>query len=453
MADHTDEINQYLSRLFPICRSITGEGNRQTLQILSEIAPIIQHEVPSGKQVYDWMIPDEWNIRDAWIATAGGRHLVDFQENNVHIMSYSEPVKTSMEWSELKLHLHTHSELSEGIPYRTTYYKRNWGFCITRAQYDDLKKLKGPFTIVIDSELKPGSLTYGECLLPGLSPQEILISCYICHPSMANDSLSGMLLTAFLANHINKMEGRQWSYRVVFVPETIGAIAYCSANEKAMKQIDMGFVITTVGGPGKIGYKQSWQKDHVINKMIEEVLSAAEQDFITYPFDIHGSDERQYSSQGFRINVATICKDKYYEYPFYHTSLDDLSFVKAEHINSTLMLYLQLIKKLERHSGFGNTPFSQEFELERKENQSPVYRNLYPNCEVMLSKHGLYPDTGGRILPGKDPREELDVILWLLFYCDGFKSLKDIAVELEVDESSIFPVVQRLVQKGILVNV
>lgn len=409
--------------------------------------------MPSGKQVYDWVIPDEWKIRDAWIEIEGGDRLVDFQKNNVHIMSYSEPVKAKMEWSELKPHLHTHSKLPNSIPYRTTYYKRNWGFCVTQSQYHELQKLRGPFSIVIDSELKPGSLTYGECLFPGLLQKEILISCYICHPSMANDSLSGMLLTAFIANYINNLEDRRWSYRVVFVPETIGAIAYCSANEKAMKQIDMGFVITTVGGPGKMGYKQSWQKDHMVNKMIEEVFKEAGHNFITYPFDIHGSDERQYSSQAFRINVATICKDKYYEYPFYHTSLDDLSFVKAENINSSLTLYLELIQKLERLPGFGGLNNPQQFKLNRKTKPSPVYRNIYPNCEVMLSKHDLYPHTGGRILPGQNPKEELDIILWLLFYCDGFKSLKEISEEIEVNELNISIVAQKLVQKGILVNV
>ncbi len=397
MVDYTKEIDQFLPRLFPICRSITGEGNRKTLSILSEIIPITQHEVPSGEQVYDWVIPDEWNIRDAWIATSEGRRIVDFQKSNLHVMSYSEPIKASMEWTEIRSRLYTHSELPEAIPYRTTYYKRDWGFCVTKAQYAELEYLKGPFEVVVDSELKPGSLTYGECRLPGRSTQEILISCYICHPSMANDCLSGMLLTAFLSQHLKSMKSRNWSYRIVFVPETLGAIAYCAANEKAMKQIDMGLVITTVGGPGKIGYKQSWQKDHAINRMIEEVMRDSNHDFIVYPFDIHGSDERQYSSQGFRINVATICKEKYYEYPFYHTSLDDLNFVKAENINQTLQIYLRLIQKLEQFSDSSGILALGEVESETSD-LSPVYRNLYPNCEVMLSKRGLYPNTGGGIL-------------------------------------------------------
>jgi aminopeptidase-like protein len=432
LTDYTSEIDSYLQRLFPLCRSITGEGNRETLRILSEIVPIVQHEVPSGTQVYDWVVPDEWNIRDAWVATAEGRRIVDFKENNLHVVSYSTPINIEMPWAELKLHLHIHPELPHAIPYRTTYYKRDWGFCVTQSQYAELEKLEGPFEVVVDSELQPGSLTYGECLLPGRSSQEILISCYICHPSMTNDSLSGVLLTTFLAKHLQDMESRHWSYRIIFVPETIGAITYCSKNEKAMKQIDMGLVVTTVGGPGKVGCKQSWQKGHAINRMIEEVMSEAEQDFITYPFDIHGSDERQYSSQGFRINCVTICKDRYYEYPEYHSSLDNLDFVTGEHIALTCSLYRKVIDKIESRR---------------------VYRNLIPCGEVMLSRHDLYPVGGGAQRPELGGRSELDLILWVLFLCDGCNSLSDIAVELEVDESSLLPIVERLLQKGVLANV
>jgi aminopeptidase-like protein len=449
LTDFAREFDLFLQRLFPICRSITGDGNRETLRILNEIVPIIQHEVSSGTQVYDWVIPDEWNIRNAWIATHDGRRIVDFQNNNLHVMSYSEPIEASMKWTELKLHLYTHSELPEAIPYRTTYYKRDWGFCVTQAQYEELERLKEPFKIMIDSELKPGSLTYGECLIPGRSSQEILISCYICHPSMANDSLSGVLLTAFLARHLKKIENRFWSYRIVFVPETLGAITYCATNEEAMKKIDMGLVITTVGGPGKVGYKQSWQLDHSINRMIEEVMGEAGGNFITYPFDIHGSDERQYSSQGFRINCATICKDRYYEYPEYHSSLDNLDFVTGEQINQTLQLYLKLIKKIDKYQG-SYVPSIYSKKKKRNSVFSSIYRNLFPNCEVMLSKHGLYPDTGGGMLPGQNSEEELNIILSLLFHCDGTRALSEIAGELELPLDQLAIVAVMLKEKGIL---
>jgi|GEM_PF-137202 len=423
------ELSDYLHRLFPLCRSITGNPNRETLKTLQELIPLTLHEVPSGAAVYDWTVPDEWNIRDAWIADSTGRRIVDFRDSNLHVVSYSEPVNSVMDWAELQARLHRHPQLAEAIPYRTSYYKRDWGFCVTHAQFAEMEKLGGPFTVVIDSELKPGSLTYGEYLVPGRSAREILLSCYICHPSMANDSLSGVLLTAFLARHIAGLKNRHWSYRVVFVPETIGAITYCARNEAAMKRIDMGLVITTVGGPGKVGYKRSFDSSHPINAMIEEVFRDTETEFVTYPFDIHGSDERQYSSQGFRINAATICRDRYYEYAYYHSSLDDLAFVTAEQIAGTLDLYVRLIDKVEARR---------------------VYRNRIPHGEVMLSRHDLYPATGGAQRPELGGRSELDLILWLLFLCDGKLDIADIAARLGVSSSDLVPIADRLVAKGVL---
>lgn len=428
----TEELDAYLKRLFPLCRSITGEPNRQTLHTLQEIIPLTIHEVPTGTAVYDWTIPDEWAIRDAWIADASGSRIVDFQASNLHVVSYSEPVNTVMDWTQLQPHLHRHPDLPDAIPYRTSYYKRDWGFCVTHAQYAELEQHPGPLMVVIDSELKPGSLSYGEYLIPGRSSQEILLSCYICHPSMANDSLSGVLLTAFLARYIAGLKDRHWSYRIVFVPETIGAVAYCARNEAAMQQIDLGLVITTVGGPGRFGYKQSFDPAHPINAMIEAVLTEAGVEFITYPFDIHGSDERQYSSQGFRINVATISRDRYYEYPYYHSSLDDLQFVTAQQITETLALYVRLIDKLEARR---------------------VYRNRIPHGEVMLSRHDLYPATGGAQLPELGGRSELDLILWLLFLCDGRLSLDDIAGQLGIAPERLAVVAESMTTKGVLERV
>jgi aminopeptidase-like protein len=423
------KIASYLDHLFPLCRSITGNPNRETLRVLQELIPLAIHEVPSGTAVYDWTIPDEWNIRDAWIAAPDGRRIVDFKCCNLHVVSYSTPVRTSLAWEQLKPHLHVHEKLPEAIPYRTSYYRRDWGFCLTHAQRAELERLGGPFEVVIDSELKPGSLSYGECLLPGRSSREVLLSCYICHPSMANDSLSGVLLTAFLARHLAGLQDRHWSYRIVFVPETLGAIAYSAANEAAMKAIDIGLVITTVGGPGKFGYKQSFDPSHPINAAIEEVFRDAGTEFITYPFDIHGSDERQYSSQGFRINAATLCRDRYYEYPYYHSSLDDLSFVTAEQIAETLDLYVRLVDKIEARR---------------------VYRNRIPHGEVMLSRHDLYPATGGAQRPELGGRSELDLILWLLFLCDGKLALTDIATKLGILPNAVASIANHLVNKGIL---
>lgn len=432
MIDVAAEIDQYLERLFPLCRSLTGEPNRESLRVIQEIVPLEIHEVPSGTAVYDWVVPDEWTVRDAWVADKSGQRIIDFNSNNLHLVNYSTPIHKTMLWGELKSHVHKHPKLPNAIPYRTSYYQRNWGFCVTDAQYQQLANDTEALTVLIDTDLKKGSLSYGEYLLPGDSKQEILISCYICHPSMANDSLSGVLLTAFLARQLTRAKLRKWSYRFIFVPETIGAIAYCARNEAAMKAIDIGLVITTVGGPGSFGYKQSFEQMHPINRIIESVLSETGKGFLTYPFDIHGSDERQYSSQGIGINAATICKDRYYEYKEYHSSLDNLDFTNGRQIKDSLDIYLELIKRLEVRR---------------------IYRNKIPSCEVMLSKHNLYPTKGGHQLPEMNERSEIDLLLWVIFLCNGRNSIDDIAHKLKVHSSCLYPIVSHLEQKGVLEHV
>jgi len=439
------EIDHYFQRLFPITRSITGAGNRKTLRILQELVPLEIKEYSSGSHVYDWIIPDEWCINDAWIKDENGGKLVDFQESNIHLVSYSEPIHKTMDFSELASKLHTHSVLSNAIPYRTSYYKRDWGFCVTYAQKEILRRAKGKLEVCVDSSFnEKGSLTIGELLIPGESSQEILISTYICHPSLANDNLSGVVMTTFLARELLKASKLKHSYRIIWVPETIGAITYSAMNEAVMKEIKFGFVVTTVGGPGKFGYKQSFNKSCGINLLIEDVFRDRRIDFITYPFDICGSDERQYSTQGFRVNVASITKDKYYEYPYYHTSLDDTSYVKAEYIFETLEIYLDVLNKLN----------IQDLDKKKSDsflkNHKPTYKNNYPNCEVMLSKHGLYPNIGGGVLPVTDKLGELDLILWLLFLCDGEHSINKISKLLDVEQDELEKVALMLNSKGIL---
>jgi aminopeptidase-like protein len=429
VTDLAGEIDSCLQRLFPITRSITGQGNRETLSLLREIAPIEIKEYPSGTPVYDWVIPPEWRVRDAYIKNRRGQRMVDFQACNVHLVSYSEPVSATMSFAELKPHLHVHPELPEAIPYRTSYYRRDWGFCVTHAQREALEAERDGLQVVIDSELdEAGSLTVGELLIPGESEEEILISTYFCHPSLANDNLSGTVLTAFLARELLAGPRPLHSYRIVWVPETIGAIAYCAMNEATMKRIDSGLVVTTVGGPGTFGYKQSFDREHPINAMIEEVFDEAGVEFVTYPFDIHGSDERQYSSQGFRINVASITKEKYYEYAYYHTSLDNLEFVNGEQIAESLALHRALLGRLDKNL---------------------CYRNLKPHCEVMLSKHGLYPASGGALLPGNE-LSVLDIRLWLLSLCDGETPLPHISRRLGCSMEALYREAEELVSHGVM---
>jgi aminopeptidase-like protein len=428
MIDYCYSINSYLERLFPLGRSITGEGNRQTIEILQEIIPLRLLEIPSHKVVYDWIVPQEWNIRDAWIKDGSGRKIIDFRNSNLHVVNYSLSIHEKMGLNELKSHLHFLTDFPDAIPYRTTYYEKNWGFCLS---YNDFIKSFSDgeaYEVFIDSDLKDGSLSIGELVIKGKIDREILISTYICHPSMANDNLSGILLTAFLAKELMERD-YNFSYRIIFVPETIGAITYCATNESVMKQIDSGFVITTVGGKGKYGYKQSFDNTHPINSIIEDVFEENNESYITYPFSPNGSDERQYSSQGFRINTASITKDKYYEYDYYHTSLDNLEFVYAENINKSLNLYIQVIDKLDKNI---------------------IYKNLTPNCEAKLDKYGLYSKIGGSQVPKEMINNELDIMRWLLFYCDGQTSLYSISKKLDKSIKDIYRIASKLEEKCLL---
>jgi aminopeptidase-like protein len=427
------EIDSYLKELFPIARSITGLGNRESLKILQRIAPLQVEEYKSGKSVYDWIIPDEWNVKDAWIKDSFGNKIIDYKECNIHIVGYSIPVHTTMNFKELRPKLFYDNRIPDSIPYRTSYYHKDYGFCVTKKQYEKLKSINTPLEIKIESELDPnGSMTIGELLIPGASKQEILISTYFCHPQLANDNLSGFLMTAFLARKLLEKKDLKYSYRIVWVPETIGAISYCSVNEKQMKDIDMGLVITTVGGSGSFGYKQSFNIEHPINRIVESTFMDSSIDFIKYQWDIHGSDERQYSSKAFSINTITISKDKYYEYPQYHTSSDDLSLVNGSQIYDSLKIYLQLIEKFENRV---------------------LYKNTNPYCEAFLSKHDLYPKEGGTLRPKLKGKSEVDVILWLLFLCDGSMSVEDISLKIGIDKEIINDFSIRLENKGLLKKV
>lgn len=404
------EVNSYLNKLFSITRSLSGRGNRETIQILQEIIPLNTYEIKSGTKVYDWTIPNEWNINEAWIKNSKGEILVDFRKNNLHVVNYSIPFSGTLSFLELQKHLYYFKEQPDAIPYRTSYYKEAWGFCISYNDY--LKKFhpQEKYEVFIDSTLLPGSLTYADYVIKGKSDKEYLISTYICHPSMANDNLSGILLTTFLAKELQKLS-LQFTYRFVFVPETIGAIAYCHENEKQMGKILGGFVVTCVAGTGQIGYKRTFIGNHLIDRVVKGVLADKNISFIEYPFEPQGSDERQYSSPGFRIPIGLITKDKFHEYDFYHTSLDNLDFVNAENLLYTLDIYLDVIKRVD---------------------SCHYFRSNFPNCEPQLGKRGLYPTIGRRTLSSEkhigDTSNEmmLSALLWLLFYADNKHNLQDI---------------------------
>jgi aminopeptidase-like protein len=369
------QIDDYLERLFPISRSLTGDGSRETFHILQEIIPLELTEYPSGTLVYDWTVPDEWAIRDAYIKGPDGERLVDYSECNLHVVGYSIPIKRKMTFSELTPHLHTLRGYPDAVPYRTSYYSRDWGFCVTGAQYERLESISETLEVCIDSEFNPkGSMTVGERRIPGETDEEYLVSTYCCHPSMTNDNLSGLLTAAFLARDLSSGGTPRRSWRFVFAPESIGVIAYLHHNEMAMKRIQGGLVVTTCDGPGPLGYKESYLGNHLIDRIIRLAFRDRGIEPVHYSFVPDGSDERQYSSPGFRIAVATITRDKYYEYPQYHTSLDNLDLVNGAQITESLNLYRDVVNILD---------------------QNASYRSTLPYGEPELGRRGLYPSIGG----------------------------------------------------------
>ncbi len=409
-----EEVDSYLKRLFPICRSITGNGVRQSLEILQEIADFDIKEIPSGTKCYDWTIPDEWNILDAYIKDASGKRIVDFRNCNVHVVSYSIPVEKKLSFSKLKEHLYTLSEMPKAIGYKTSYYNLDWGFCLTHEQLESMDRSE-EYYVKIDSTLEPGSLTYGEGYIEGTSGEEYLISSYCCHPSMGNDNLSGIVLWAFLLRALKHLKPRH-SYRFVLAPETIGAIAYISKNQEALKRVKGGFILTTVAGPGEFGYSPTFLKDHFIDKVVKKTFDELDINYKKYPFQI-GSDERHYSAPGLRIPIGTITKDKYYEYDYYHTSLDNMDYINAANLVETYKVYLSIFDRME---------------------ENVIFNSLCRYCEPNLGKRGLYPKVGGPSRAKNPALIETNMICGLMFYCDGKTSL------FEISEKTGFPMDQLL---------
>lgn len=344
-SDLGSRLYQLLVRLFPICRSITGNGVRQTLQIFQEHIPLIIHEVPTGTEVFDWTVPKEWNIRDAYIEDENGNKVVDFKRNNLHVVGYSIPVDRWLTLAELEDYLHSLEDQPDAIPYVTSYYKEQWGFCIAHNERVRLKE--GRYRVFIDSDLKEGSLTYGEYIIPGQIEQTVLLSTYICHPSMANNELSGPVVTTFIAKWLAS-KPRRYTYRIVFIPETIGAITYLSKHRESLKKKVMaGFNISCVGDGRSYSYVASRYGNTLADKIASNVLSFKHPDFIRHSFLERGSDERQYCSPGVDLPLVTLCCSKYGTYPEYHTSLDNLDLVTKEGLRGGYELVENCIELIE----------------------------------------------------------------------------------------------------------
>jgi aminopeptidase-like protein len=406
-----DQIDHLLKELFPICRSLTGEGNRKTLSLLNNITPLEIHEVPSGTDVFDWKVPDEWSIREAWIKDEDGNEIINFKISNIHVLNYSDAIDKEISFLELKDHVFTLESFPEAIPYRTSYYDRRWGFCMSHNQWKSLDQTK-EYHVYIDSDFnKNGSLTYATALKSGTSEKEILLSSYCCHPSLANDNLSGLIASVLLFKELQKRD-TFYSYRLVIAPETIGVICFLSQNQNFNSNILGGAVLTTLGGPGSLAIKRSYDHDSLVQKAADYLIRESKETWKEYPFTPDGSDERQYSTPGIRIPTITLCKDKYYEYKEYHTSKDDLNFVKPVNLQKTILQYLDWIDILE---------------MDR------VYKRVEGSCEYQLGKRGLYPQTGGANNQ-IGVKKSLEVIHntysmnWLMHGLDGKTSLLDLSL-------------------------
>jgi len=393
------EMYQLMTELFPICRSITGNGVRETLNIIKKHIPVTVHEVPSGTQVFDWTVPKEWNIIDAHVKNSKGEKIIDFKENNLHVLNYSVPVKKKVSLGALKEHLFTQPEYPGWIPYRTSYYKENWGFCISHNQLLDLKE--DEYEVFIDASLGNGSLTYGEYYIKGEKTDEVLISAHVCHPSLCNDNLSGIVLAVFLAKHLIQKSLR-YSYRFLFIPGTIGSITWLCMNESNVSKIKHGLVAACLGDSGKFTYKKSRQGNAEIDRAVINVLRNSGNDFGIIDFIPFGYDERQYCSPGFNLAVGCLMKTPHGHYPEYHTSADNPDFVRPEYLADSFSISLSVFDILENNK---------------------KYINQNPKCEPHLGKRGLYQMMGGHKY-----REEKELsMLWVLNLSDGNHSLMDIS--------------------------
>lgn len=419
------EMHNFMGELYPICRSITGEGVRETLRAIQKRIPLEIHEVPSGTKVFDWTVPLEWNVSDAYIVNREGKRVVDFKAHNLHLMSYSVPVRKQMRLEALKPHLFSLPSHPDWIPYRTSYYKENWGFCL---RHTDLEQLcDGEYEVVIESSFRSGSLTYGEIYLPGETSDEVLVSCHVCHPSLCNDNLSGVVVSVGLAE-IMAARARRYSYRFLFIPGTIGSITWLARNEHVVSRIKHGLVLTGIGDEGKMTYKKSRQGNAEIDRAMTHVLRYSDEHHAIVDFSPYGYDERQYCSPGFDLPVGCFMRTPHGQYPEYHSSADNLDFVKAD---SLARSYARCLEALELLEG----------------NQS--YMNQNPKCEPQLGRRGLYRAVAGQ---NEKQTQEL-VLLWVLNLSDGQHSLLDIATRAEMPFREVRQAADSLLRCGLLVEV
>ena len=423
MNDTGRNMYELAGKLFPICRSITGNGFRQSLEMIREIVPEIQvFEVPSGTAVYDWTVPKEWNIRGGWIKNMQGETIIDFNDCNLHVMGYSIPVHQTISREELSEHVYTQPEQPEWIPYVTSYYKERWGFCMSERQKQALTDAE--YEVCIDSTLEDGYLTYGELVLPGETDDEIFFSTYLCHPSMANNELSGPCVQTEVIKYLKSLSHRRYTYRFVFIPETIGSIAYLSRNLEVLQQhVKAGFVLSCVGDNRTYSMVSTKYEDTLADRVLNNVLKFHYPDYIRYSFMKRASDERQYGSAGVDLPVCAFCRSKYHEYPEYHTSADNMDLISPEGLSGAYEVLVKVINALENN----------------------YFYQMQFKCEPQLGKRGLYPTVSQKGTKG-DVRYMQDFIA----YADGRNDLIGISNILDIPVDKLIPIKDQLMEHHLL---
>jgi len=417
------EMYSWAQDLFPICRSLTGEGVRYTLSYLKKLLPDLDvHEIKSGDNVLDWQVPQEWNIKDAYIKNEKGEKIIDFHQNNLHVVSYSEPIDTILQLNDLQRNLHSLPAQPDAIPYITSYYSRNWGFCLTQEQRNSLKDEK--YHVFIDSELKNGVLNYADLVIKGSSTKEILLSTYVCHPSMGNNELSGPIVSTALAKWIGALKNPYYTYRFIFIPETIGSIVYLSKHVEYLKtNVIAGFNITCVGDDRCYSFMPSRNGSTLSDRVGKHVLGHIDSNYHQYTWLDRGSDERQYCAPGVDLPIATIMRSKYDEYPEYHTSLDDLSMISPAGLKGSLNAFIKSIEAIEF--------------------------NCFPKVQVLgepqLGKRGLYPETST-----KESTDAVRTMMDFITYADGKIDLLEIAEKINAPVWELYEIVEKLVQHGLI---
>ena len=420
LAELGQRMHASMARMFPICRSVTGDGVRATLDLIEEVVKLERHAVPSGTQAHDWTVNEEWNVRDAYIADASGRRIVDFRENNLHLVGYSTPVRATMSLDELLPHLHTLPDHPDWVPYRTSYYHRTWGFCLTDRLLRSMGP--GPYEVVVDTDLGPGEMVYGEVVVPGETDREVMVTSHVCHPSLANDNLSGIAVATEVARTLQSLPAPRHTYRFLFAPGTVGSITWLSRNPEVVPRLSHGLVLTGLGGPGPLVYKSTRRGGRGVDRAASHVVRGRGGEVRGY--SPYGYDERQFNSIGFDLPFGRLSRTPHGEYPEYHTSADDLGLVEPTRLADAYTAVMEIVDVLENDCRF---------------------RNLRPYGEPQLGKRGLYPTTGG-----KSAGDAVMAMLWTLAYTDGSTSLAEIADIADRDFADVRTAADELHRAGLL---